>query len=252
MNDTIVYQREGRVATLYLNKPERHNSLGKRELDKLTRHLQAVASDKAVRALVITGIGDDTFCAGASLTDMQQGLISGADFQRTTDLLASLNIPTLCALNGSVYGGGAELALSCDFRLGVKGLEMRVPAAAIGLCYPISGIARFVQRLGVPMSKRVLMGAERFNDEQLLNMGFVDQLLEPEALHLTVQERAHNLTKLAPLAVSAMKEIIREAASGGINVQNAQGLIKRCEKSTDFQEGMLAHRERRDPVFSGR
>ncbi len=252
MNETIVYQREGQVATLYLNKPERHNSLGKRELGQLMRHFQVIASDKRLRVLVITGIGDDTFCAGASITELQQGLISGADFQRTTDLLAGLNIPTLCALNGSVYGGGAELALSCDFRLGVKGMVMRVPAAAIGICYPISGIFRFVQRLGVPMAKRVLMGAERFDDESLLNMGFVDELVEPEQLHAVAQERAQGLAKLAPLAVSGMKEIIREATAGAINQQHAQTLIRRCEQSGDFQEGMLAQREGREPRFSGR
>ncbi|MEE4189990.1 MAG: enoyl-CoA hydratase/isomerase family protein, partial [Halieaceae bacterium] len=118
MTDSILFETGGHVARLTLNKPERHNALGADELTAIQAHLAAVEADPELRVLVVTGHGDKTFCAGAALNELGAGKISGDFFQQTTDRLAALRVPTICALNGNVFGGGVELALSCDFRLG--------------------------------------------------------------------------------------------------------------------------------------
>ena len=147
MTDTIRYECTGHIARLTLNNPAQHNALGQEQLSAIQSALVAVQGDEQVRVLIITGEGDKTFCAGASLQQLGSGSLSGDAFQETTDLIAELSIPTICAISGNVYGGGAELALSCDFRVGIAGSKLRVPAAAIGLCYPVSGVNRFVERL---------------------------------------------------------------------------------------------------------
>ena len=142
MTETVLYSLEGHVGRLVLNNPERHNSLGREELEGIQKILSDISATDNIRVLIVTGAGSHTFCAGASLQELSGGQMSDDLFQVTAVQLADLAIPTVCALNGNVFGGGVELALSCDFRFGVEGSRMRVPATAMGLCYPPSGIAR--------------------------------------------------------------------------------------------------------------
>ncbi|GHD38060.1 enoyl-CoA hydratase/isomerase family protein [Halioglobus pacificus] len=251
MADTISFEQQGAIGILTLNNPDKHNSLGKQELDGIQAVLRSVQSDNAVRALIVTGTGDKTFCAGASLAELNAGDISGDDFQATTDMLAALPIPTVCAFNGNVYGGGSELSLSCDFRIGFDGMKLRVPAATIGLCYPISGIQRFVERLGVGPAKRLLLAAEFVDSRQLYEMGFLDQLVNREAIGQASMDYAATLAERAPMAVAAMKKIINHVAAGTLDMDDAQALAKECSDSKDLQEGFVAQREKRAPVFKG-
>lgn len=252
MTESILYTRNGHVGRLLLNNPERHNSLGEEQLSGIRHHVETMVGAEAPRVLVITGAGGRTFCSGASLGELNSGRISGDLFQQTTDLIAALPFPTIAAINGNVFGGGVELALSCDFRVGIEGARMRVPAAAIGLCYPVSGIQRFVQRLGVPAAKRLLMAAEEVKGQGMVEIGFLDYMVAREALDQTVDELAGRLSALAPLAVRAMKDIIQQAAAGNLQQEQAGALAQACQDSGDLQEGFAAQRDKRRPEFKGR
>jgi len=251
MEKTVQYSRTGHVGRMVLNNPARHNSLGRTELEAIQSCLEDAATDSQLRVLIVTGAGDKTFCAGASLAELGAGEISGDCFQATTNMLAAMKIPTICALNGSVFGGGVELALSCDFRIGVKGSRLRVPAAVIGLCYPVQGISRFVERLGVNLAKRILVAAEEFDAEAMLEIGFLDHLVAPAHLDARANELAEQIAKLAPLAVQAMKNILQQAATGTIDEDLAETLSQDCLHSADLQEGFAAKRERRGARFIG-
>ncbi|GAB3281565.1 enoyl-CoA hydratase/isomerase family protein [Parahaliea aestuarii] len=252
MTDTIQYQQAGHVGRLLLNVPQRHNALGGAELHAIRDILSQIQGDSTVRVLVITGAGEKTFCAGASLVELNSGKISGELFQETTDQLAALPIPTIAAINGNVFGGGVELALSCDFRFGVEGSRLRVPAAAIGLCYPVGGIKRFVERLGVAAAKRLLLAADQLDSRAMLEMGFLDYLVARESLADEVGAFAEKLAQLAPLAVKSMKEVITAVASGSLESARADALVALCRDSADLQEGFAAQKEKRQPCFVGR
>lgn len=252
MVETVKLIRSDAVARIVLDNPDRHNSLGSDELSRLQQHLQTVADDERVRVLIVTGSGQRTFCAGAALNQLGAGQISGDLFQETTDKLAELRVPTICALNGSVYGGGVELALACDFRIGVEESVMRVPAARIGLCYPISGINRFVECLGVTAARRILLAAEEFDAPGMLALGFLDELVSRGTLETRSYTMAESIAGLAPLAVQAMKNVIGQAAARNIDLEEAQALSRMCAMSDDLQEGFAAQREKRPPRFTGR
>jgi enoyl-CoA hydratase len=252
MTDTVLFEIDGPVARLTLNNPARHNSLGETELRAIQLSVDEVNANSEVRVLLVTGSGEKTFCAGASLNQLDEGKISSDFFQATTDKLAATRVPTICALNGNVFGGGVELALSCDFRVGVVGSRMRVPAAEIGLCYPVSGINRYVERLGVNVAKRILVAAETFSSEDMLTIGFLERVVPAAELQATCAEMADNICGLAPLAVQAMKQILQQAASGDIDLEAATKLSQICAVSDDLQEGFAAQKERRAPVFTGR
>ncbi len=251
MTDTIHYSRTGHIGKMVLNNPERHNSLGREELESIQACLKGVAADPQVRVLVVTGSGDKTFCAGASLAELGAGEISSDYFQATTNQLASLAVPTICALNGSVFGGGVELSLSCDFRIGIEGARMCVPAASIGLCYPLEGINRYVERLGINLAKRILVAAEEFTAGEMLSIGFLDHLVLPGQLDESTEKLAQHIAGLAPLAVQAMKHLLQQAASGAIDNNVAGELSRVCLESKDLQEGFAAKREKRAPRFKG-
>lgn len=128
---------------------------------------------------------------------------------------------------------------------------MRVPAADIGLCYPLTGINHFVECLGLSLSKRILIASEEFSANTLLDIGFLDHLVLPQDLDDFVNNFAHHIAGLAPLAVRAMKSILRMSAAGAVNQDVALKLSTLCLQSQDLQEGFAAKRERRSPRFTG-
>ena len=252
MTDSILYSRTGHVGRITLNIPEKHNALGRQELDALQDKLSEVESDSEIRSLILTGSGEKTFCAGASLAQLGAGELDDDSFQKATARLAQLSIPTICALNGNVFGGGVELALSCDFRVGIEGTRMRVPAAALGLCYPLSGMHLFVERLGLSIAKRVLVGSEEFESEAMLNIGFLDHLVLRSQLQDHALKYAQHIAGLAPLSVRSMKKILRQVANASVDLEEASALSELCLGSEDLQEGLAAQREKRQPRFSGK
>ncbi|MEO1079779.1 MAG: enoyl-CoA hydratase/isomerase family protein [Pseudomonadota bacterium] len=251
MSGTIEYALTDAVGTMLLCREDRHNALGADELDAIDQVLDAVAGDDEIRALVISNSGDRTFCAGAALDDLNSGRITPDRFQSVMERLARLPIPTIARVNGSVFGGGVELALSCDFRIGVADTRLRVPAASFGLCYPPAGIARFVKKLGANTARRMLVAAETLTADELYHIGFYDYLVERDVLDERVEELSVHLAGLAPLAVAAMKELVMQAETGSMDPARAAELTELCSESDDLQEGFAAQREKRPPRFMG-
>ena len=247
MTHTISFSQEQGIATLTFDNPTRRNALGAVELDAIEGALASLSVD--TRVLVITSSDDRIFCAGADLDQILDGTLDGDRFQSVTNQIAALPIPTIAVLTGNVYGGGAELALSCDFRLAREGIVLRIPAAAIGLCYPSEGIERLTRRLGPVLARRVLVVAETFSAEQMLSLSMVGAVHPAAALRAAADEYARSLLALAPMAVTNMLEIIGQLEAGGLDKDRAHALAQACSDSQDVQEGISAQREKRAPVF---
>jgi enoyl-CoA hydratase/carnithine racemase len=242
---------DGPVARIVLRRPDQHNAIEAHDVARLHAHLATVDSASDVRVLVLTGSGQATFCSGASLAQIDSGELAGSTFERLADALASVRVPSICALNGSAFGGGVELALCCDFRIGVEGSRIAVPAARLGLCYPLGGIRRYVAALGQGVATRLLVGAEELDDSKMLATGFLHTLVAPDQLTHATDELAERLASLAPLAVQAMKRLVRDVSVGALEHDAAFELIARCAASEDFREGVKARREGRPPRFRG-
>ena len=250
MPNTISFRLQEGIATLSFDNPARRNALGSQELDAIERALGAL--DATTRVLLITSSDDRIFCAGADLTQIRDGSLNGDRFQLVTNQIAELSVPTIAVLTGNVFGGGAELALSCDFRLGREGIAMRIPAAAIGLCYTVQGIERLTKRLGVPLAKRLLVAAETFSADDMLALSLVDRIVPAAQLREEAEAYARALVALAPMAVTSMLTIIRQLEVGEMDQKTAADLAKACAASEDVQEGILAQREKRAANFKNR
>jgi len=240
---------KGHIGRITLARPEAHNALTKAAMGEMQTTLEGWA-DTDIRAVIITGEGR-SFCAGASLDELGDGDWDNNPLTPLCATVEGFKAPVIAALNGGVFGGGVDLALACDFRIGVDGMKMFVPPAKLGIHYEAEGIARAVQRLGAQMARRVFLLAEKFEAEALLAHGFLDELVAQDALEVRGADMANALATLAPLAVQGMKQTILEASQNRLDLPAAKARVRACFASADHTEGLAAQREKRPPKFSG-
>jgi enoyl-CoA hydratase len=155
-------------------------------------------------------------------------------------------------MQGGVYGGGTDLALACDFRLGAKGIRCFIPPAKLGIQYHPHGLKRAVTRLGLGPAKRLFLATETFDDAEMLRTGFLDWLVDQDALAERAQALIATLAGLAPQAVRGMKQGLNEIAIGLFDERAARDRAANSFRTEDFHEGRAAMTEKRPPNFSGR
>ncbi|MEM7413858.1 MAG: enoyl-CoA hydratase-related protein [Gemmatimonadota bacterium] len=240
-----------RIARITLDRPERHNALEAVDVHALLEAFEAVDASEA-RALLLSGSGNETFSSGASLDQMESGHMSRALFSTVTDRLIDVRIPTVCAIRGRIYGGGGEIALCCDFRVGSRDTALLVPAAKLGLAYPESGLRRYVERLGHGAAARVFLAAETIDGTELHRLGYLTHFVGPDEVRGTADELCQRLANLAPLALRSMKRTLSGLSSANLDAEEAAASARLCDESEDLAEGLAAWRERRPPVFRGR
>jgi enoyl-CoA hydratase/carnithine racemase len=160
-----------------------------------------------------------------------------------------LALPTICRLNGGVYGGATDLALACDFRIGVDTGEMFMPAARLGLHYYKSGIGRYVSRLGADNAKKLFLTAEKISAPEMLRIGYLTAMVPPESLDEEVDRLAMLLAGNAPVAMAGMKRTINEIARGKLNEAAADQRARDSMRGAEIREGVRAFAEKRPPKF---
>ena len=244
------------VATITLNRPAQRNRLENGDLKALLAHFETVNRDPDVRALVLTantaGQPKPVFCAGYDIGGFDEPGHGATFFEEIPDALAALRPVTICALNGSVYGGATDVVLACDLRIGLQGIEWRMPATALGLHYYPSGLQRYVSRFGLAAAKRAFLTARPFTASQLEAMGLFEAMVTAEEWDVTVLALVQDILALAPLAVQETKKSLREIETGQADVARLREREHMTSRSADFAEGRAAFAERRKPVFLGR
>ncbi|MAZ02302.1 MAG: 3-hydroxybutyryl-CoA dehydratase [Sneathiella sp.] len=241
---------ENTTLSVRLDNPAQHNKLSPATMKALREGLTEKAEDKSLRVMVLTGTGK-SFCAGADLGELGRYNFDENPLEQLTDVVERLPFPTVCALNGGVYGGGADLALSCDFRIGITTMSSFIPPARIGIHYPPVGLARAVARLGLGPAKRFFLACERMSAEELKSIGFLDYLVEPEELTARTDALVRDIGALAPLSLRGMKETLNDIARGELDIAKARQFQLACLQSDDFTEGKQALAEKRPANFKG-
>jgi enoyl-CoA hydratase len=254
-NSAPILTTEGGRATIRLNRPGKLNRLSQADLDTLMALFDQVEADPTVRVLVLTGTGR-AFSAGFDLTAIAARAehaptetSSGSAFEAVADRLEDLAVPTICRLNGGVYGGSTDLALACDFRIGVDTCEMFMPAARLGLHYYKSGIKRYVSRLGVDNAKRLFLTAQKIDAREMLRIGYLTAMVSNRALDGEVDALAAVLAGNAPIAMRGMKRAINEFARGELDEAAADQRARASMRGDEIKEGTRAFAEKRAPKF---
>jgi enoyl-CoA hydratase/carnithine racemase len=205
--------------------------------------------------LVLTGTGR-AFSAGYDLGSIAaragaaaEEQTAGSAFEVVVDRLEDLAVPTICRLNGGVYGGSTDLALACDFRIGVDTCEMFMPAARLGLHYYKSGIKRYVSRLGADNARKLFLTAEKIDAAEMLRIGYLTAMAPAAALDAEVDRLAAVLAGNAPVAMAGMKRAINEFAHGRLDEAAADRRARDSMRGDEIKEGIKAFSEKRPPKF---
>jgi enoyl-CoA hydratase/carnithine racemase len=250
-----ILEISGARATIRLNRPKQRNKLESGDLSELMKLFDRIEADSTIRVLVLTGTGI-AFSSGYDLNSVADRATSaneqpsaGSAFEVVVNCLEDLGVPTICRLNGGVYGGSTDLALACDFRIGVDTAEMFMPAARLGLHYYKSGIARYVSRLGVDNAKMLFLAAQKITAPEMLRIGYLTAMVPAEALDEEVDRLATILAGNAPLAMRGMKRAINEFARGKLDEEAADLRHRESMRGDEIKEGIKAFAEKRAPKF---
>jgi enoyl-CoA hydratase/carnithine racemase len=245
----------GALATLTLRRPSQRNSLTDEDLNTLLAHFEALNQNTQIKVVVLRAVTEGqkqpVFSAGYNVGGFDNDPMAPLFFEKIPDALERLRPITVCALNGSVYGGATDLVLACDFRVGLKGMHWRMPACALGLHYYPSGLRRYVSRFGLNASKRAFLLGDALPFESLLPLGIFETLVEASRLEEAVQNITQPLLKMAPLTLSATKKSLNDIAAGLYSEPALRERSRASVHSHDFAEGRAAFAERRAPQFNG-
>ncbi len=242
----------GRIATIRFRNPAYANRLSPVDLDVIKAHLAIVNDDENV--LVLRFIADGKyFCSGYDISSLAaETAPSSTYFGDTVDLIETARPVTIAAINGGVYGGGTDLCLACDFRLGVPAANMFMPASKLGLHFYPGGMVRYVTRLGLNNAKKLFLTSQKIESQEMLAIGFLTELLEPEHLLVRLDELSEQLAGMAPIALLGIKKHLNLVARGIVNDQEIRTAVAHSEKSADMKEGALAWKEKRSATFTGK
>jgi enoyl-CoA hydratase/carnithine racemase len=246
---------DGARATIRLNRPKHLNRLQPGDLEALLKLFDRLEADPAIRVMVLTGTGR-AFSAGYDLGSIAERAASasaeqtaGSAFEVVANRLEDLSMPTICRLNGGVYGGATDLALACDFRIGIDTAEMFMPAARLGLHYYTSGIRRYVSRLGADNARKLFLTAQKIDAPEMLRIGYLTAIAPFEALDEEVDRLATILAGNAPAAMRGMKRAINEFSHGQLDQAASDQRARDSMRGAEIEEGIKAFSEKRPPKF---
>jgi enoyl-CoA hydratase/carnithine racemase len=260
----VLYEKEGAVATLTLNRPERLNAISGPMLDQLAARLVEADRDRDVRVVVVTGAGRG-FCAGLDLVDASSGTGIGSQdgpkFPPTLDLrdapptvLHAMDKPTICALNGGAAGYGMDLALGCDIRIAAESAKLAPAFTRRGVLPESGGTWILPRMLGWAKAAELIFTGRTLPAQECLELGLVNKVVADELLQKETRALAQEIAENAPLAVQASKRMMRMGLSQEFpeHVHHVYLQLIPLFSSRDFREGMKSFLEKRKPKFEGR
>ncbi|HEY4536521.1 MAG TPA: enoyl-CoA hydratase/isomerase family protein, partial [Enteractinococcus sp.] len=184
------------VSVLTINRPEKFNAMNKHVLQRVEEHLDQLATDDSIDVVVFTGAGEKAFVAGADIQELNRRLpydgIIGT-MQRLYDKIASFSKPTIAAVNGIAFGGGHELALACDIRVGSTNALFALPETGLGILPAAGGTQRLAKIVGIGVATDMIMSGARLKADRAYELGLLTELVEPNELLEAAHEKAQRI-----------------------------------------------------------
>lgn len=223
--DYILYEQNGAVGTITINRPKALNALNSQVLEELDATLDAV--DLAtVRCLILTGAGEKSFVAGADIAEMStltkaEGEAFGKKGNDVFRKLEVFPIPVIAAVNGFALGGGCEISMSCDIRICSDNAVFGQPEVGLGITPGFGGTQRLARLVGAGMAKQMIYSARNIKADEAYRIGLVNAVYTQEELLPAAQKLAATIAKNAPIAVRNCKKAIND----GLEVDMDQALV---------------------------
>lgn len=255
--ENVLYEVQGPMALVTINRADKHNAISLATLDDLHAAVDAAAADDAVRVITITGAGGKSFASGSDLSEVLH-----RDFRKAlepivqglADKLERTPKPTIAAIDGICMGGGLEVALGCDLRIATPKSRFATPEGKLGIIPGGGACARLPRIVGRGWGMEMMLMGEPIGAERALQIGLVTRLVESEELLAEARSMADHLAKFAPFVPRTMKAMVHfgmEASMAGALMfeKYAQGALVQTE---DKIEGITAFLDKRDPEFKGK
>jgi enoyl-CoA hydratase/carnithine racemase len=263
----VLYQVDDHIATITLNAPERMNTISGSMLGELSERLLDADRDREVRCVVLTGAGR-AFCAGLDLSS-QMGSPSGSlgnlgsldanpgeiDIRNAPPIvLHHIDTPTVCALNGGAAGYGLDLALGCDIRVAAESAKLNPGFAKRGILPESGGTWLLPRMVGYAKAAEITFTGRTLLATEALDLGLVNHVVPDAELQARARGLAAEIAANAPLAVRAIKRMMRAAETETFdeNVHHVFLQLLPLLRTQDFKEGVSAFMEKRPPSFTGR
>lgn len=255
--ENILYEVNGPMALITINRAAKRNALSLGTLDDIHAALDDAESNETVRVIVFTGAGDKAFAAGSDLSEVVDRDLKKAlepIVQGVAERLERSFKPTIAAINGFCMGGGLELALGCDLRVGTTTAQFATPEGKLGIIPGGGATQRLPRLIGRTWAMEMLLMGETMGAERALQVGLITRLVEPEQLMEEVDRMVNHLANFAPLVPQFMKAMVNYGMEGS---QYSSMMLEKFAQSAlmsteDKKEGLDAFLNKRPPQWKGK
>ena len=259
MSGAITMQRDGAIATVVLDRPEKLNALTRSMWEHLGETIAALSADDSVRCIVVRGAGEKAFSPGNDIGEFAtarankaQAIEYGASMHRTAAALAACRHPLVAQIHGICVGGGLEIAALCDLRICGAGSRFGAPIKSLGLVMAYPEMAPLVRLVGPAVTLEILLEGRVFDAQEALAKGLVTRVVPDDQVAGEARATATRIAEGAPLAARWHKKFARRLADPRTLDAREHDEAFDCFDTEDFREGYAAFLAKRKPAFKGK
>jgi enoyl-CoA hydratase len=259
MEQPVLLQRDGVIATVVLNNPDKLNAFNRQIWERLREIMRELSSDDLLRAIVLRGAGDKAFAAGADISEFEneranakQAKTYGEIVESTMRAVADCRHPTLALIKGACVGGGLEVASQCDLRICGESSRFGVPINKLGLVMAYGELQGLLALAGRAVTLEILLEGRVFGAAEAKEKGLVNRVVPDEQVEQETYATARRIAEGAPLVARWHKRFIRRLEAGGelSEAERDEGFA--CFDTEDFQIGFRSFLAKAKPQFKGR
>ena len=254
----ILVSEENGIATISINRPKKLNALNKATILELHKAFVALEEMHEVRSIILTGIGEKAFVAGADISEFANFSVEKAEELAVKgqaslfNFIENLKTPVIAAINGFALGGGLELAMACHFRIASDNAKMGLPEVSLGVIPGYGGTQRLPQLIGKGKAMELIITAGMITAEEAQQYGLVNYVVVQEELIPLAEKLANKILRNSPVAISAAIKAVNANFKEGINGFKTEITeFGKCFGTKDFKEGTTAFLEKRKANFLG-